>query len=113
MQEEPTDIDILLSDAGDFIETKAMLWKLKTIESLADVSGELVSGLAMIAIASLVVLFVSIGVALLVGDWLGKACWGFFIVGGFYLLVALIMLAMRQRLLKESFSNLLIRKILK
>jgi hypothetical protein len=113
MQEEPTDIDILLSDAGDFIETKAVLWKLKTIESLADVSGELVAGLAMIVLASFVIILVSIGVALWVGEILGKSYYGFFIVGGFYGVIALIILVQRGRWLKDPFSNLLIRKILK
>jgi hypothetical protein len=113
MQEEPTDIDILLSDAGDFIETKATLWKLKTIESLADVSGELVAGLAMIVFASFVVILISIGVALWLGEILGKSYYGFFIVGGFYAIIALIILVRRERWLKDTFSNMLIRKILK
>src|SRR5215472_1312121 len=97
MQEEPTDIDVLLSDTGDFIETKAMLWKLKTIESLADVSGELVSDLALIGLASFVVILISIGVALWIGYLLGKSYLGFFIVGGFYALVALIVFARRRQ----------------
>lgn len=113
MQEQPTDIDVLLSDAGDFIETKAALWKLKTIESLADVSGELVAGLAMIVLASFVVILISIGVALWLGELLGKSYYGFFIIGGFYAIVALIMLLRRERWLKDPFSNMLIRKILK
>ena len=113
MLEEPSDIDILLSDAGDFIDTKTTLWKLKTIERLADVSGELVAGLAMIGLTSFVIIIFSIGVALLIGDLLGKYYWGFFIVGGFYALIALILFARRERWLKETFSNLLIRKILK
>ena len=77
MQEEPTDIDILLGDAGDFIETRATLWKYKGIESLADVSGELVAGLAMIVFVSFVVIVFSIGLALLIGDWIGKSYYGF------------------------------------
>jgi hypothetical protein len=113
MQDEPTDIDILLSDTGDFIETKATLWKLKTIESLADVSGELVSGLAMIMLVSFVLILVSIGVALWIGYLVGRSYLGFFIVGGFYALVALVVFARRRQMLKDPFSNMLIRKILK
>src|SRR6185437_8204347 len=113
MQDEPTDIDILLSDAGDFIETKTRLWKLKTIESLADVSGELVAVLTMIVVTSVVIIIFSIGLALWIGDLLGKYYWGFFIIGGFYAIVALILYAGRHRWLKDPFSNTLIRKILK
>jgi len=113
MDQEPTDIDILLSDAGDFIQTRTTLWKYKTIESLADVSGELVSGLGLIVIISFVIIIFSIGFALLIGDWLGKSYYGFFVMGGLYVLLALIIFAGRRKWLKEPFSNMLIRKILK
>lgn len=113
MQDQSSDIDILLSDAGDFIETRTTLWKYKGIESLADVSGELVAGLAMIVFVSFVVIIFSIGLALLIGSWLGKSYYGFFIISGFYAIVALIIYARRGSWLKEPFSNMLIRKILK
>jgi len=113
MEQEPTDIDILLSDAGDFIQTRTTLWKYKTIESLADVSGELVSGLGLIVIVSFVIILFSIGFALLIGEWLGKSYYGFFVMGGFYVLLGLIIFAARRKWLKDPFSNMLIRKILK
>lgn len=106
-------LDIFLSDAGDFIETRTTLWKYKATESLADVSGELVSGMAMIVVASFVIITFSIGFALLIGEWLGKSYYGFFIVGGLYGIFALIIYASRGRWLKDPFSNMLIRKILK
>jgi len=113
MEEKTTDIDNLLSDAGDYIETRTALWKLKAIESLSDVSGELVSGLGMIVISSFVVIIFSIGLALLVGDWVGQSYYGFFIVGGVYAVIALVLYARREQWLKEPFCNMLIRKILK
>ncbi|HMI60417.1 MAG TPA: hypothetical protein VK518_05895 [Puia sp.] len=113
MEEQQVDIDNLLSDAGDYIETRTTLWKLKAIESLSDVSGELVSGLGMIVISSFVIIIFSIGISLLIGDWVGKSYYGFFIVGGIYTMIGLILYARRGRWLKEPFSNMLIRKILK
>jgi hypothetical protein len=113
MEEQQHDIDTLLSDAGDYIQTRSTLWKLKGIESLSDVSGELASGLALIGIASVVVLILSAGLALLVGYWIGKSFYGFFIIGGVYAIVGLIFYAFRNQWLKEPFSNMLIRKILK
>jgi len=113
MEEQQVDIDNLLSDAGDYIETRTTLWKLKAIESLSDVSGELVSGMGMIVISSFVIIIFSIGIALLVGDWIGKSYYGFFIVGGVYTIIGLVLYARRGQWLKEPFSNMLIRKILK
>ena len=113
MDQEPTDIDTLLSDAGDFIQTRTTLWKYKGIESLADVSGELVSGLGLIVIASFIIIMFSIGFALLIGEWLGKSYYGFFVMGGLYVILGLIIFAGRGKWLKDPFSNMLIRKILK
>jgi len=113
MEEQAPDIDNLLSDAGDYIETRTTLWKLKAIESLSDVSAELVSGLGMIVISSFVIIIFSIGLALLIGDWIGKSYYGFFILGGLYAIIALIVYTRRGRWLKEPFSSMLIRKILK
>jgi len=113
MQEQRHDIDALLSDAGDYLETRTNLWKLKAIESLADVSGELVSGLGMISIVLFVVMLFSIGFALLIGDWLGKSFYGFFIIGGAWFIFGLICFIRRGSWLKDPFGNMLIRKILK
>ncbi|HTR29106.1 MAG TPA: hypothetical protein VMH27_07540 [Puia sp.] len=113
LDEQQHDIDILLTDAGDYLQTRTTLWKLKAIESLSDVSGELVSGLALIGIASLVVLIFSAGLALLIGYWIGKSFYGFFIIGGIYAILGLVFYAFRSQWLKEPFSNMLIRKILK
>ena len=113
MEEQQVDIDNLLSDAGDYIETRTTLWKLKAIESLSDVSGELVSGMGMIVISSFVIIIFSIGFSLLIGDWVGKSYYGFFIVGGINTIIGLILYARRGQWLKEPFSNMLIKKILK
>jgi hypothetical protein len=113
MENERMDIDTLLSDAGDFLETRTTLFKLKAIESLVDVSGELVSNLALIVLASFVVILFSIAFALLLGNWLGEMYYGFFIIGGVYSIAALIIYAKRNQWLKDPFSNMLIRKILK
>src|ERR1700748_1727647 len=113
MDDQQNDIDVLLSDTGEYLETRTTLWKLKAIESLSDVSGELVSGMAMIVVSSFVILLFSIAIALLVGHWVGGSYYGFFIIGGFYFVLALIIYARRGVWLKEPFSNMLIRKILK
>ena len=111
MEDQENDIDLLLSDAGDFIETRTNLFKLKAVESLSEVSSDLVTGLGLLAILAIFLLILTIGFALLIGDWLGKGFYGFFIMGGVYAIVGLIVYWCRKRWLKEPFSNMLIRKI--
>jgi len=111
MEEHDNDIDLLLSDAGDFIETRTNLFKLKAVESLSEVSSELVAGLGLLSILAIFLLILTIGFALLIGDWMGKGFYGFFIMGGVYAIVGFIVYLGRNRWLKAPFSNLLIRKI--
>lgn len=113
MEEQKNDIELLLSDAGDFVETSASLWKLKTVDTLSDSVSTLASGLGIIGIIGLFVLIMSIGFALWIGDWLGKNFYGFFIIGGLYGIAGLICYFYRDRWFKEPVTNLLIRKMLK
>lgn len=113
MEEQKNDIDLLLSDTGDFLETKFTLWKLKTVDTLIESVSTLASGAGVICIAGLCVLIVSIGLALLIGDWLGKNFYGFFVVGGLYGLICILFYVFRNRWMKEPLSNILIKKILK
>jgi Putative Actinobacterial Holin-X, holin superfamily III len=111
MEEHDNDIDLLLSDAGDFIETRTTLFKLKAVESLSEVSSDLVAGLGLLSILAIFLLILTIGFALLIGDWMGKGFYGFFIMGGVYAVVGIIVYLGRKRWLKAPFSNMLIRKI--
>lgn len=112
MEEKKNEIDLLMSDAGDFLETKAALWKLKTIDTLVESVSTLASGVGIISMVVLFVLIISIGLALLIGDWLGKVYYGFFIIGGVYGLVCLVCYIFRDRWMKAPVSNILIRKLL-
>ena len=113
MQDQQYDIDILLSDTGDFLETKASLWKLRTVDTLSDSVSEIAAGLGIISIVGLFALIMSIGLSLLIGDWLGKDFYGFFVVGGIYGIAGLVCYAKRDRWLKEPVGNMLVRKLLK
>jgi hypothetical protein len=113
MADARQDIDILLSEAGEYLETRATLLKLQTVESLTDVVSTLVSGLGLFCILAWILVVFSIGIALLIGDLLGKTCYGFFIIGGVYAIAGLFCYMLRDRLLKQPFSNILIRKLLK
>jgi hypothetical protein len=113
MEEQKSDLDMLFSDAGDFIETKAALWKLKAVDSLADSVSDLASGIGIICIVSAFLLIVSIGFALLIGEWLGKNFYGFFIIGGLYGIAGLVCYACRYRWFKEPVGDMLVRKLLK
>jgi hypothetical protein len=53
---------------------------------------------------------INIAVALWIGDLLGAAYYGFFIVAGFYALVAIILLIMHPSI-KKSVNNNIIKQL--
>jgi hypothetical protein len=111
--EKEQDLGSLISDAEDFIETKAKLWKFKAVDTASDVVSSSVVSLSLICFLALFVFTFNIGVALLIGSWLGKYFYGFFIIAGLYGISGLVLYAFRNQWLKTPISNSLINKLLK
>ena len=115
MEEEKKDASVngLFEKAGDYLETRLDLVKLKTTQTTSDVVASFVS----IGIISLFLIFflafINIGVALVIGNALGKMHYGFFIVGGFYALLGLVFHLCRERWVKDPISNAIIQKMTK
>lgn len=103
----------LIDELGRYAETKAELWKLKAIDKTTDIVSSLLSQLLIIIILLIGLMALNIGIALLIGKWLGAAFYGFFVVAGFYLLVGLILFLARNSLIKTPLNNAFIDKLLK
>jgi len=111
--ENPSNIESLFSKAGDYLETRVELFRLKTIDKTAEVVSSVATQAVLLMIMTFFLLLLSVGAAFWVGDLLGKTYYGFFAVAGFYLITGLIIFAGRRKWLKEPVSNLIIRKALK
>jgi hypothetical protein len=106
-------IKSLFDKSKDYLDTKIELTKLKTIDTSADVLSSMVVLFAMIIILFMMILFLSVGIALMVGKSLGSYHYGFFIVGGFYAFVLLVIYLRRGKWIKAPIANGLINKMLK
>ena len=90
MQSTIEHIETLVSKAGDLAETKAELWKLKAVGKISETVSSIISIIAIVVIAGVALTILSFGGAYWIGTQLGNVAYGFFIVGGFYALVALV-----------------------
>ncbi|HCL84295.1 MAG TPA: hypothetical protein DIC22_09980 [Chitinophagaceae bacterium] len=106
-------IKTLIDQSKDYLDTKIELNKLKAIDKSADVLSSVVVMVAMIFIGSLFILFISIALALLLGNMMGAYYYGFFTVGGFYALLMLLIYLQRDKWIKTPIANGLINKMLK
>jgi len=103
----------LLSKAGDYAETRAKLLKLKVADKTSDTVSDAASTLVVWMFAVFFLLIFSTGMALLLGEWLGKNYYGFFIIAGVYGIAGIIFRVNRTRFIKTPVSNFIISKILK
>lgn len=110
--EEKSSIDALIEKGEQYGKTTLELLKLKTLDKTSDVASNIVSWLIVFVFAVLFFLILNIGVALWLGDLMGKNYFGFFVVAGFYLLLALIFGIYRKKLLKEPLNNSIIEQVL-
>jgi len=110
--DEQSLVDSLLEKAEQYGKTTIELLKLKTLDKSAEVTSNLVSWLIVFVFAVLFFLILNIGVALWIGELLGKSYYGFFAVSGFYGLLALVFGIFRKRLIKDPLNNSIIEQVL-
>ena len=106
-------VKTLIEKSKDYLDTKIELTKLKTIDKSADVLSTVVVMISMIFISFLLILFLSLALALLFGKMLGAYYYGFFIMGGFYAIILLLIYLQKEKWIKTPIANGLISKMLK
>ncbi|BBE19508.1 hypothetical protein AQPE_3693 [Aquipluma nitroreducens] len=112
MDEQSGLIESLIEKGEQYGKTTLELLKLKTLDKSADVASNLVSWLIVLIFAVLFFLILNIGVALWLGELLGKSYYGFFVVSGIYALLALIFSIFRKQLIKDPLNNSIIEQVL-
>jgi hypothetical protein len=112
MQSTIRHIEDFVSKAGDLAETKAELWKLRTVAKVSATISSLFSVIAIAILICVAMIIISFGVAFWIGSEIGNVSYGFFIVGGFYAFAGLLVYLFRKQWIKKPVSNLVINKII-
>ncbi|MBK5273415.1 MAG: hypothetical protein JJE22_20635 [Bacteroidia bacterium] len=105
-------IESIVEKAEAYGKTTYELSKLKVLEMTTQVATTLVSRLAVIIIVSFFTIILSVGIALLLGEMLGKTYYGFFIVAAFYLAVGIVFYFFLRKWVKRPLSELIIKQVL-
>ncbi|PVX47360.1 hypothetical protein C8C85_3296 [Flavobacterium sp. 103] len=113
MTEDTSPIAMLFERAEDYSKTTLKLIKLNAIDKSADVASSLVARLAVVMTVVFSVLIISMGVSIWLGKLLGDTSYGFFIVGAFYVFMAILLHLFRKQWLKYPVSNSIIKQLLK
>lgn len=112
MEKPVQQIESLIEKGEQYGKTTLELLKLKTIDKSSDVVSNLVSWIVVIVFAVLFFTIVNIGIALWLGELMGKSYLGFFVVAGFYGFFTLIFGIFRKQLLKRPVNNSIVKQII-
>jgi uncharacterized membrane protein YqjE len=93
-------VDSLISNLTGYIETRVELLKIEAKEELSKGLSNVLVYLLLAFVFALVIVFISVAVALVIGDRIGSFA-GFSIVGGFYLLVGMVLMKYRETLVQK------------
>ena len=106
-------VESLISKTGDLVETKVELFKLKMADRLSQAVSSVLSKIATAVLLILALIILSLGAAFWIGSELKNNYYGFFIVGGFYILLGIVVFAFRHVLIKKPISTIIIDRIIK
>ncbi|HVA99596.1 MAG TPA: hypothetical protein VNG53_11935 [Bacteroidia bacterium] len=113
MIDKAAEIELLFEKAEDYSKTTLELLQLKAIDKSADVISTLIAQLAIIIAATLAIIAINIGIAFWIGKLLGSSFYGFFIVGGFYAIVAFTLHLFKNVWIKKPINNAIISQMMK
>ena len=105
-------LEALFEKTSEYVETRIQLAKLQAVNKLTDVASSIISRVVIALIIILMVVILNTGIAIWLGDILGKMYYGFFCVAGFYLLLIIILSATRSTWIKKPISDRLVKKML-
>jgi hypothetical protein len=113
MEEESNVFDTLFERTGEYTKTSVELLKLKAIDVVSDVASTAASRIVGLVFFLLFFLMGTIGLALWLGDVLGKPWYGFILVASLYGLISLVIHFSAHKWLKKTVSNSIIQQLLK
>ena len=103
----------LIDKAENYAKTNIELYKLKAIDKTTDVFSSVAAGIVIGIVITFLLIVLSIGAGFWIGEILGKTYYGFFVVAGFYAVLAIILVLMRRQLLEVFFNNYIVNQIFK
>jgi len=113
MNEKVSLVRDLIEKAEAYAKTNIELYKLKAIDKTTDVFSSVASGIVIGAIVTFLIIILSIGASLWIGELLGKLYYGFFAVAGFYLVLILFLIVTRKKILELYLNNYIVNQIFK
>lgn len=106
-------IESLLESTVDYGKASAELAKLKALHKTSEIASSSLPHLVIYVVLIFFILFISLGLALLLGTILENAYYGFFIIGAFYGITGLLMHFFMHKWMKRKFGDFIVKQLFK
>lgn len=111
MENKANYIEPLIERVEQYGKSSFELIKLKALYQTAEVASSFISRGTAVIVISMFTVIANIGVALWLGDLLGKSYYGFFCVAGFYGIISLVLYFIMHKRMKKNISNSIISQL--
>ena len=100
----------IFENASEYLEARWNLGILNASSKAADTISSITTTLIMAMVGTIVLIFTSIGVALLIGERLNSPSSGFFYVALFYVVIGILLYSIKDKYIKLPIINSFIKK---
>ena len=111
MENTTSSIESLIEKIKNYVETSLNLLKLKAIDKSATFLSVIIDYLIAFLMFGIFIILLNVGLALLIGELLGRAYYGFFIMAVLNALIGFILLK-NSKWIKTPITNTMVKKVL-
>lgn len=91
----------LVDDVKEWVELRVQLLQMEIEERIETVANQVISVIAVAVLALFTALFLLLGAAQFLGEWLGRDAWGYLVVGVVLALVTVFIHSSKPRFIKR------------
>jgi hypothetical protein len=113
MDENTKMVESLLEKATEYAKTSYELVKLKAVDKTSDVVSSILPHSATLILVASFLIFLNFGIAFWLGEILSEIYFGFFVIAGFYFLIAIVVHFFMHKRLKKRIGDYIIKQLLK
>ena len=110
MEEFKLKAENLTKSVGDYFDTYYKLTVVKAADKATGIAASSLAGLATFFLGIFVLFFSGLALGVWLGDVLENAAAGYLLVAVFYLLMIIILIALRKKIVFPFIRNLIVRK---
>jgi uncharacterized membrane protein YqjE len=103
----------LAASVKEYLDTRVDAVKLGVAEKTSAIIANILAGIAVALVFFFFTVMVSVALAYVIGDWMGKTWAGFLAVAVLYLLLGIIVWVARVKLIRLPIMNALIKQMFK